>query len=370
MKTLSANTSILGAAWLTPHGSRIPEVTQLILENKTAPLQELELPDPRGSTLPVHRIPAELLKATLRNPRLRRSGDISHFAVNAALQTLENFSEKNKSPLSKDQLARTRLIYATTDGGITYTKKFHGNILTDGPGSGSPLLFPETVHNAATSHIATACGLDSEALTFVGDSAVTFSAIRAAEELLSFNEADYCLVVASQETHPISCLASQVWGLSENSATKLSEGSAAILLGRSHHNKNNPASEIEVSILGSGHYRSRSDAKKWFQKNISHSALPPHFAVCADSPTTPLPDSAWKSLFNLTPDSGTTPLQHYFLPHQLGDAGAVTALWQIIFAGQLLKMRDNKHAGTALCATLGRNNQLGLAEVTHRKTAD
>ena len=65
--------------------------------------------------------------------------------------------------------ARTAVVFAITDGGVLYTRKFYEQIVKQGANSASPLLFPETVYNAPASHLAAQLGIDGASYTLVGD---------------------------------------------------------------------------------------------------------------------------------------------------------------------------------------------------------
>jgi hypothetical protein len=216
------NASILGMGWTTPLGRGLEEVRAAIQAERRAPLHH-ETSGPGGKTLPVLRVPPETLADVTALPRLRRSSVISHLAVAAALDAAAG--------LTAEQRARTALIFASTDGGVIYTRRFYGDIVERGPGAGSPLLFPETVYNAPASHIAARLGLEGEALTLVGDAEVGFDAIQTACELLACGAAEYCLVAAAQEIDWITCEAYSRWKMT-GTASPLAEGSAALLLGR------------------------------------------------------------------------------------------------------------------------------------------
>ena len=67
---------------------------------------------------------------------------------------------------------RIALIFAVSNGGVTYTKRFYHEIVGTGAQAASPLLFPETVFNAPASHLAAILGVTGATYTLVGDGAV------------------------------------------------------------------------------------------------------------------------------------------------------------------------------------------------------
>ena len=81
-------------------------------------------------------------------------------------------------------LNELRSIFAISNGGVTYTKRFYHEIVDTGAQAASPLLFPETVFNAPASHLAAILGVTGATYTLVGDGAVGLAAIKMAEELM------------------------------------------------------------------------------------------------------------------------------------------------------------------------------------------
>ena len=119
-------------------------------------------------TYPVFRVPPEAIAKAPAHPRLRRSSAISRFAVVAGLAALEDAQVK----LDAAAAERTALIFAISNGGVIYTKRFYHEIVESGAQAASPLLFPETVFNAPASHLAAILGITGASYTLVGDGAV------------------------------------------------------------------------------------------------------------------------------------------------------------------------------------------------------
>jgi 3-oxoacyl-(acyl-carrier-protein) synthase len=220
--------SIAGMGWVTPLGRDLFSVWTAISDDKRPDPVLLKSPMD-GRSLPILRIPEDSIRDTASLPRLRRSSTISHLAVAAATDAVAT------AGMTPEALKRTALVFAASDGGVVYTRKFYAEIVERGEGAGSPLLFPETVYNAPASHIAARLGLAGEVLTLVGDAAAGLSAVQTGCELLAAGEADFCVVAAAQELDWITCEAYRRWGLiggHENHAALFSEGAAAIVLTR------------------------------------------------------------------------------------------------------------------------------------------
>lgn len=171
--------------------------------------------------LPAYRVPGPF---EFRHPRLRRSSAISHFACAAASAAV---AEAGPFPAG-----RSALVFAASDGSLIYTRKFYEEVVASG--SGSPLLFPETVYNAPASHVAAVLGIDGSVLTMVGDETAGLDALDSAISLIRSGDADQCLVVASQEVDWIACDGYRRWGLASSGGMDepiLSEGAVAMVIG-------------------------------------------------------------------------------------------------------------------------------------------
>src|SRR4029077_18573944 len=120
---------------------------------------------------------------------------ISRFAAAAGLEALKAAGVKADS----QNAGRIALIFAISNGGVIYTKRFYRDIVELGAQSASPLLFPETVFNAPASHLAAILGITGATYTLVGDGAVGLLAIKMAEDLMANDALDYCLVVGAEE---------------------------------------------------------------------------------------------------------------------------------------------------------------------------
>src|SRR5204862_1835598 len=143
--------------------------------------------------------------------------------------------------LNSQNAERTALIFAISNGGVIYTKRFYRDIVNTGAESASPLLFPETVFNAPASHLAAILGITGVTYTLVGDGAVGLAAVKMAQELMESEPLDYCLVVGTEEIDWLLCDAYRRWRLlrvappiasygEQNRGLMLSEGGGGILL--------------------------------------------------------------------------------------------------------------------------------------------
>jgi 3-oxoacyl-[acyl-carrier-protein] synthase III len=335
------NVSLLGMGWATPLGRGLEEVMAAVLAGQTPPTRE-EPNTAGGSAFPVYRVPPESLTDAASLPRLRRSSAISHFAVAAASDAAAG--------LTPEQRSRTALIFASTDGGVIYTRRFYGDIVQRGPGAGSPLLFPETVYNAPASHIAARLGLEGEALTLVGDTEVGFDAIQTAAELLACGDADYCLVAAAQELDWITCEAYSRWRISgkPGQGAILAEGGAAVLLGRE------PGALIVQSVISESSQKSLGELGNAFPSKpdlvVSSNSGTPHGIVEQDELVRQFPQSAIAAPKKM-----------------LGEAMASSSIQQVIFAGLSLQ---NSKIFTAGAFATGFNCGISALFLTHHPRPD
>ena len=228
---------VAGMGWVTPLGSGLDYVWARLLNGDKATAESLS--SPLGRAHSVFRVPAEATAQAPAHPRLRRSSAISRFAVVAGLAALDDA----KLRLDAETSARTALIFAVSNGGVIYTKKFYHDIVESGAKAASPLLFPETVFNAPASHLAAILGINGASYTLVGDGAVGILALKMAEDLMQSETLDHCLVVGAEEADWLLCDAYRRWRLLRAEAPIepfgrppkgmiLSEGAGAVLLGR------------------------------------------------------------------------------------------------------------------------------------------
>ena len=253
--------AIAGMGWVTPLGTGVDSVWERLLQGEEASATTIseQFVDRVYS---VFRVPESALKG-ISHPRLRRASAISRFAAAAGLHALESAGLK----LESQNAERIALIFAISNGGVIYTKRFYHEIVETGAQAASPLLFPETVFNAPASHLAAILGVTGATYTLVGDGAVGLAAITMAEELMANEALDYCLVVGTEEIDWLLCDAYRRWRLlrmappiepfsKQNRGMILSEGAGAIVLARDGF------VTIERAHPG-GHFRRRAEAEKF-----------------------------------------------------------------------------------------------------------
>jgi len=184
-------------------------------------------------------VPGKFVGDAARQPRLRRSGTISLLGAAAGFNAFADAGLKPDVDLS----ARIAVVFAICSGGVNYTRRFYHEIVKQGANGASPILFPETVYNAAASHLAALLGVNGQSYTLVGDSSVGLGAIHFATELLTIQpQLDRCLVVGTEEADWLLADAFGNWRMTtkggqfevygRSGGTIFGEGAAALLIGR------------------------------------------------------------------------------------------------------------------------------------------
>jgi 3-oxoacyl-(acyl-carrier-protein) synthase len=326
---------IAGLGWVTPLGSGISEVWQRLLAGEEARAETIS-DTMGGKPYPAFRVPGTALKELPPHPRLRRASAISRFAAAAGLTAL-----KDCGLTLNDQIAkRIALVFAVANGGVIYTRRFYHDVVASGAAAASPLLFPETVFNAAASHLAAIIGITGTSYTLVGDGAVGLSAIRMAEDLLLEEQLDYCLVVAAEEADWLLCDAYRKWRLLRSGppiepfhkpakGTILSEGAGAVLLGRKGFVK------IEATHPGS-FYLTRREASGALSRLLEELGRSGGSTIVISGANGTFVDDAELSCVTKAFPSATI----YAPKPALGESVAAGSLWQVIIGAQALRTNE------------------------------
>jgi 3-oxoacyl-(acyl-carrier-protein) synthase len=336
-------------------GSGVDEVWQRLLNGETAVAEPLS--SPLGRDYPVFRVSAAALAKTPAHPRLRRSSAISRFAASAGLEALAHANLK----LDADTAKRTALIFAVSNGGVIYTKRFYHDIVETGAQAASPLLFPETVFNAPASHLAAILGITGATYTLVGDGAVGTLALKMAEDLMADDAFDYCLVVGAEEADWLLCDAYRKWRLLRSAppiepfqqparGTILSEGAGAVLISRQ--------GKIRIEKISAGtNFRKQREASDAIEMVFAElCTTPPDFVAASANGT--FVDAAE----NAAIQKHSPKARVYSVKGALGESVGASSLWQTIAAAQALITQklpgENAVLQTALVSTCGLNQQV------------
>jgi 3-oxoacyl-(acyl-carrier-protein) synthase len=325
--------AIAGMGWVTPLGCGIDSVWDQLLHGHEACATTIS--EQFGDrSYSVFRVP-ESAMAGFAHPRLRRASVISRFAAAAGLDALLAAGLEPGSHNGE----RTALIFAISNGGVIYTKRFYSNIVESGAQSASPLLFPETVFNAPASHLAAILGITGATYTLVGDGSVGLTAVKMAEDLMANEALDHCLVVGTEEIDWLLCDAYRRWRLLRSSppiepfseqqrGMILSEGAGAILLARQ-----GPFT-IECVHPG-GCFSKRAEAGDILKQILSDLSETQIDFVVSSANGTFVDQAESEAIEKIVPDAVV-----YTGKPALGESVGAAALWQIILATRALRATE------------------------------
>src|SRR5947208_7322774 len=323
------NLAIAGMGWITPLGSGVDPVWERLLQGEEARAEKIT--DQFGDQCySVFHVPESALASSAAHPRLRRASVISRFAAAAGVEALEAAGVKPDSQSAQ----RIALVFAISNGGVIYTKRFYRDIVESGAQSASPLLFPETVFNAPASHLAAILGIAGASYTLVGDGAVGLLAIKMAADLLENDALDACLVVGAEEADWLLCDAYHKWRLLKKEppielfhdpprGMILSEGAGAVLLAREG------AVWLDAIDAG-GNFCRRADANN-IVRRILHQLADENACVVASANGT-FVDLAERAAIEKEMPGAVV----YSPKCALGESVGASAMWQAIVAAEAL----------------------------------
>ncbi len=325
--------AIAGTGWVTPLGAGIDAVWERLLNGEEASATTIS-EDFTDRMYSVFRVPESAMKG-VAHPRLRRASAISRFAAAAGLHALESAG----LTLDAETAERIALIFAISNGGVIYTKRFYREIVSTGAHTASPLLFPETVFNAPASHVAAILGVTGATYTLVGDGAVGIAAINMANELMKNEGLDYCLIVGSEEIDWLLCDAYRRWRLlrmappiepysNQNRGMILSEGAGAVLLAR------DGLVSIERAHPG-GYFFKRTEAERILKGILRDLCQTEIDAVISSANGTFIDGAESGALQELIPNTLV-----YTAKPALGESVGAAGLWQVVAAVQALRSAE------------------------------
>jgi 3-oxoacyl-[acyl-carrier-protein] synthase II len=337
--------AIAGMGWVTPLGNGVDPVWKQLLQGYEATAAKIS--EQFGDrAYYAFRVPESVLTSLTAHPRLRRASAISRFAAAAGLEALQVAGVK----LDSQSAERIALVFAISNGGVIYTKRFYREIVEAGAQSASPLLFPETVFNAPASHLAAILGITGATYTLVGDSAVGLLAIKMADDLMANDALDYCLVVGAEEADWILCDAYWRWRLvrltppvepfsEKKRGMILSEGAGAVLLARD-------GLVVIEGIHPGMSYRKQAEVEEPLKRILSDLSQMEIDFVISSANGTFIDDAECEALRQTIPDALV-----YTAKPALGESVGAAGLWQVIVGTQALRTGELPpllHAGTTI----------------------
>jgi 3-oxoacyl-(acyl-carrier-protein) synthase len=332
--------AIAGMGWVTPLGNGVDPVWDRLLHGDEAPTTAIS--EKFGDrSYSAFRVPESVLTG-LTHPRLRRASVISRFAAAAGLEALKAAGVK----VDSQNAGRIALIFAISNGGVIYTKRFYRDVVEMGAQSASPLLFPETVFNAPASHLAAILGVTGITYTVVGDGAVGLLAIKMAEDVMTDKSLDYCLIVGTEEVDWLLCDAYRRWRLlrsvppiepfgKQKRGMILSEGAGAILLARLPRRSAAEAGGGPITIEHAhpgGCYGKRGGAEEILTQMLRDLSQTEIDFVVSSANGTFIDQAEQGALEQVMPDALV-----YTAKPALGESVGASGLWQVILGAQALR---------------------------------
>jgi 3-oxoacyl-(acyl-carrier-protein) synthase len=239
---MNIDLGIAGMGAVTPAGVGVEALLQ--------PRERAPEPTPAfgsGRMFPVFRVDQKPLARWQTEPRLRRASPIALYMVEAARQAL---GETGPQALG--------IVAAFGTGAVAPTRRFYEGVIKSGPRFASPNLFPETVFNSPTSHVAAVLGANGPCYSLAADESAWVGAVRVAAAWLASGTCESVLVIGAEEFDPIQLDAyAAVRWLRSDGRHVPSEGAAALLLRRARAGERRRI----TGILEGFSYRNRREAR-------------------------------------------------------------------------------------------------------------
>lgn len=248
-----------GIGAVSPAGWGVSAMREALDGDVQLPLNYVTRP---GWQKPMHlrSVPPSAAKlACLTHPRLRRSSPMTRFATAAALEAM------GLATLPTHSHDRLGIILCVMTGCVNYSRRFYDEVLRD-PSTASPLVFPETVFNAPSSHIAALLSADGVNYTLVGDPGAFVLGLAMAADWLTTNRVDSCLVIGAEE---LDWIVADSFRLFTRNIV-LGEGAAAVFLRR----QEKPGEAVQLRAITDAHLFLRDQSRSRAARKM-RSDLPP-----------------------------------------------------------------------------------------------
>ena len=186
---------VAGIGAVSPAGWNAAALRDALDKNEPLPVQTLARPGwekPLRARL-VPNPPAR--PEFLAHPRLRRTSPVTHYAAAAALEAVAGLRA-----IAGAGNFRLGIVVCLQSGCVQYSCRFYDETLKN-PATASPLVFPETVYAAPTSHVAALLANVTLAYSLVGDPSAFLQGAALGAEWLAENRVDACLVIGAEETN-------------------------------------------------------------------------------------------------------------------------------------------------------------------------
>jgi hypothetical protein len=288
-------------------------------------------------TLPARLVPNPSVRPEfLAHPRLRRTSPITHYAAAAALEAVAGL---RANPAAKN--FRLGIVVCLQSGCVQYSCRFYDETLKN-PATASPLVFPETVYAAPTSHVAALLENVVLAYSLVGDPSAFLQGVALGAQWLEENRVDACLVIGAEETNWI--IADALRHLDRPAV--VAAGAGALCLCR----EAGLSAGVELAAITDAHTfsarRNRTQAAQAMRHQLGKNSAGE--LLCDGIVNSPRPDAAERAAWSDWPGSRISPKKF------LGEGLMAAAAWQCVAACDAVAEKKFTSANVSL---VGSNQQ-------------
>jgi 3-oxoacyl-(acyl-carrier-protein) synthase len=327
---------VAGLGAVSPAGWNVAALRGAVEKNEPLPVQILARPG-WEKPLRVRLVPNPPTRPEfLAHPRLRRTSPITHYAASAALEAVAGL---RANPAGKN--FRLGVVGCLQSGCVQYSCRFYDETLKN-PATASPLVFPETVYAAPTSHVAALLENVVLAYSFVGDPSAFLQGVALGVQWLQENRVDACLVIGAEETNWIIADALRLL----NRPAIVAAGAGALCLCR----EPKLAVGVELSAITDAHTfsarRNRTRAAQAMRHQLGKNSADE--LLCDGLGNSPRADAAERAAWNDWTGSRVSPKKN------LGEGLMAAAAWQCVAACDALTEKKFTAANVSL---VGSNQQ-------------
>ncbi|HZM02332.1 MAG TPA: hypothetical protein VFC44_04840 [Candidatus Saccharimonadales bacterium] len=317
---------IHGAGVVSPAGWGWEGLRAALAAN--TPVETSPLPRPGWSQpLQVRKVSARATRLEfLSHPRLRRASAVTNYAAAAAHEALAGGVPK-----------RLGILFCVTGACVQFSRRFYDETWSN-PATASPLVFPETVFNAPSSHLGALLESTDVNYTLVGDAGTFLQALGTAADWLQSGRVEACLVAGAEELDWITADACRHF----SRGVICSEGAGALLLSGQAPSAGHG---VELIAITDSHlYLNGRSRMKTIQK--MRDTLPrelPGGLLCDSQLGLPASDRAEAAVWQDWPGARLSPRSI------LGEGLMATGAWQCVTAVNLLREKQYPSALVSIC---------------------
>jgi 3-oxoacyl-(acyl-carrier-protein) synthase len=328
---------VAGLGAVSPAGWNVAALRDALGGGEPLPVQSLARPG-WDKPLRARLVPNPSVRPEfLAHPRLRRTSPITHYAAAAALEAA---AALRASPAAKN--FRLGIVVCLQSGCVQYSCRFYDETLKN-PATASPLIFPETVYAAPTSHVAALLENVVLAYSLVGDPSAFLQGVALGAQWLEENRVAACLVIGAEETNWIT--ADALWHLDRPAI--IAAGAGALCLCRDPK----LSAGVELSAITDAHTYSarldRTQAAQAMRGQLGKNS--PGELLCDGIGNSPRMDAAERAAWSNWNGPRISPKRI------LGEGLMAAAAWQCVAACDALA---GKRFSAASVSLVGSNQQV------------